>query len=110
MRLHIGINGKVTDVQDIPERPVPTDFCHEAFRKAVREALTGWRYVPAYRVRRVASDPPSRPVTTFGREGDVTAVRDANPASHTERMPLGVDLDYEFEFQVVNGIGAVRAK
>jgi outer membrane biosynthesis protein TonB len=91
VRVHVGIDGRVSDVRRIPGRVVAGDACHGMLETAVRQALAGWQFVPAYRIRRLAAETP-------GQEPTV------------ERVPLGLDLDYEFVFTVVDGKGSVRSK
>jgi outer membrane biosynthesis protein TonB len=91
VRVHVGIDGRVSEVQRIPEREVADTACYGQFEAAVRAALGTWQFVPAYRVRRLPAERP-------GSEPTV------------EREPLGLDLDYEFMFTVVDGKGTVRSK
>jgi hypothetical protein len=91
VRVHVGIDGRVSAIQRIPVRPVPGDACHGELETAVRQILGTWQFVPAYRVRKPAAETP----------GNETA---------TAWEPLGLDLDYEFVFAVVDGKGAVRSK
>lgn len=80
VRVHVGVDGKVSAQQEVPGRPVAADECHNAFREAVRVAVGKWTYVPAMRVGPV------------------------------ERTPIGLDLDYEFAFEVIGGKGVVRTR
>jgi hypothetical protein len=91
VRVHVGIDGRVSDIQGIPGRPVQDDACHRAFEGSVRQALGAWGFVPAYRVRSVPAD---------GAGGE----------PRIERVPLGLDVDYEFLFAVVDGKGTVRPR
>ena len=67
------------------------DVCFRMFEESVRHALDAWRFVPAYLIRNTPADDP-------GKEPTV------------ERVPLGLDVDYEFVFTVVDGKGAVRSR
>jgi hypothetical protein len=91
VRVHVGIDGRVAEIRRIPGRMVAFDACYGAMETAVQQAVVAWRFVPAYRVRRLPAGTPS---------GEPTV----------ERVPLGLDLDYEFLFSVVGGKGTVRSK
>jgi outer membrane biosynthesis protein TonB len=91
VRVHIGIDGRVSEIRPIPGRGVASDACHREFEAEVRRVVGTWEFLPAYRVRRRAAEAP-------GAEPTV------------EREPLGLDLDYEFSFTVVEGMGTVRSR
>jgi outer membrane biosynthesis protein TonB len=87
VRVHVGIDGRVSQTQPVPGRPVPDDPCHRAFQESVRRALAEWRFVPAYRIHRIPAPAVNEP--------------------SVERVPLGLDVDYEFRFAIVDGKGSV---
>jgi hypothetical protein len=91
VRIHVGIDGRVSDVRRIPGRSVMEDSCQRAFEDSVGRAVATWRFIPAYQLRAVPS-----------------AVPGGEPA--VERVPLSLDVDYEFLFSVVEGRGTVRAR
>jgi len=91
MRIHVGIDGRVSDIRPIPGRSVPEDACYQEFWAAASASVAKWTFVPAYRVRTIPSEVPG---------GEPTV----------ERTPVGLDLDYEFMFGVVNGKGTVNSK
>ncbi len=91
VRVHVGIDGRVSAIGPIPGRAAAGDACNREFESAVRRAISGWEFVPAYRVRRLAAQTP-------GAEPTV------------ERVPLGLDVDYEFVFTIVDGKGAVQSR
>ena len=91
VRVHVGIDGRVSEIRRIPGRVVAGDACYGEFETAVRQTLGAWQFVPAYRVRRPAAE-------TSGNE------------TGAAWEPLGLDLDYEFVFAVVDGKGTVRSK
>jgi hypothetical protein len=90
VRVHIGIDGRVSEVGPIPGRAPAGDACDKEFESAVREAVSRWEFVPAYRVRRVAETPGAEPTV--------------------ERVPLGLDVDFEFAFTIVDGKGTVEPR
>jgi len=91
VRLHNGIDGRVSATGPIPGRPPAGDACGRELQSAVKRAVGGWEFVPAYQVRRVAAATPG-----------------AEPL--VERVPLGVDVDFEFVFTVVDGRGRVESR
>jgi outer membrane biosynthesis protein TonB len=91
LRVHVGIDGRVSEIGPGPGRAAADDACGKEFEKAVREAVGSWEFVPAYRVRRVPAEAPG-----------------AEPI--VERVALGVDLDFEFVFTIVGGKGAVESR
>jgi outer membrane biosynthesis protein TonB len=91
VRVHVGIDGRVSEILRIPGRAVSDDACHNVFEDSVRRALGAWGFIPAYRIRQVPAEGP-------GKEPAV------------ERVPLGLDVDYEFVFTVVDGKGTVRSR
>ena len=91
VRAHVGIDGRVSDIQRIPDRGVGEGACYRAFEEAVRRALGTWRFNPAYQIRTVPAAAPG---------GEPTI----------ERVPLGLDVDYEFVFAIVDGKGTARSK
>jgi hypothetical protein len=94
VRVDVGADGNVIGQRDIPERPLPGDNCHVAFRAAVQSVVSGWKFAPSYRV---AGTP--RP-TSDGRPG----------FTRWEQTPIAVYLDFEFFFEVVGGKGVVRER
>ena len=90
VRVHIGVDGRVSEVGPIPGRATGGDACDEEFETAVRGAVSSWEFVPAYRVRRVAETPGAEPTV--------------------ERVPLGLDVDFEFVFTIVDGKGTVEPR
>jgi hypothetical protein len=91
VRLHVAMDGSVWDVSRIPGRDIVEDTCFRELEAAVRKTVMSWRYVPAYRVRRISAEGPGQ-------------------AARVERTPLALSLDYEFQFRVVNGRGEVRPR
>lgn len=94
VRVYVGPGGNVTGQRDIPERPLPSDGCHVAFRAAVQAAVNEWRFAPAYRLK---------PVPGPERDGQPGLTR-------WEQTPIAVYLDFEFLFEVVGGKGVVRSR
>jgi outer membrane biosynthesis protein TonB len=88
VRVHIGAEGRVLDQTPIPDRPMPTDACHVAFREAVRKAVGRWTFFPA--MRRTCRQVP-----------------DAAP--DCSEVPVRIFVDIEFTFEVVQGKGIVRS-
>jgi hypothetical protein len=96
VRLVIGADGNVSRQQDVPGRPLGADPCLVAFRAAVQTAVSGWRFSPAFRLRRVPGP---------DRDGD------GRPDfERWEQTPIAVYVDYEFLFEVVAGKGVVRSR
>jgi len=94
VRVYLGADGNVTGQRDIPERPLPGDSCHLAFRAAVQTAVNAWKFSPSYRMTQVR-----------GPE------RDGQPGpTRWEQTPIAIYLDFEFFFEVVAGKGIVRSK
>ena len=91
IRIHVGIDGRVSDIRLIPGRSVSEDACFKEFWAAVSASVSKWTFIPAYRVRTV-------PSKVLGEEPTV------------ERTALGLDLDYEFTFDIANGKGTVSSK
>ena len=91
IRIHVGIDGRVSDIRPIPGRSVAEDACYREFWAAASASVAKWTFVPAYRVRTIPSEAPG---------GEPTV----------ERTPVGLDLDYEFMFGIVNGKGTVSSK
>jgi hypothetical protein len=94
VRVYVGPDGNVTSQRDIPERPLPSDGCHMAFRAAVQGAVNDWKFAPAYRMK---------PVPGPAREGQPGLTR-------WEQTPIAVYLDFEFFFELVGGKGVVRSR
>ncbi len=65
--------------------------------------------MPANRVRRSQSS-PTTPVLSFGREMQVTGMKETSGDAQTEATAIGLDLDYEFLFRVVDGKGTVAPR
>ncbi len=94
VRVYLAVDGNVTGQRDIPERPLPSDSCHLAFRAAVQAAVNAWKFSPSYRM--TAARGPER---------------DGQPGlTRWEQTPLAIYLDFEFFFEVVAGKGIVRSK
>jgi hypothetical protein len=94
VRVDVGATGNVTDQRDIPERPLPSDGCHMAFRAAVQSVVKDWKFAPSYRMTPVP-----------GPE------RDGQPGIPSwSQTPIAVYLDFEFSFEVVGGKGVVRSR
>jgi outer membrane biosynthesis protein TonB len=91
IRIHVGIDGRVSDIRPIPGRSIAEDACYKEFWAAVSASVAKWTFVPAYRVRTIPSEAPG---------GEPTV----------ERTPMGLDLDYEFMFTIVNGKATVSSK
>jgi hypothetical protein len=91
VRVHIGVDGRVSETGPVPGRTSSGDACVKEFEDAVRRAVGRWEFVPAYQVRRAAAETP-------GAEPTV------------ERVPIGVDVDFEFVFSIVDGKGTVEPK
>jgi hypothetical protein len=96
VRLVIGTDGNVSSQQDVPRRPLGNDPCLVAFRAAVQTAVSGWRFSPAFRLRRVPGP---------DRDGDGRPDFD-----RWDQTPIVVYVDYEFLFEVVEGKGVVRSR
>jgi len=94
VRVHVDASGKVTSQRDIPDRPLPSDGCHIAFRAAVQGVVNDWRFAPSYRVT------PSRGPEVDGQPG----------ITSWTQTPIAVYLDFEFFFEVVGGKGVVRPR
>jgi hypothetical protein len=94
VRVFVGPDGNVTSQRDIPERPLPGDTCHLAFRAAVQGAIDDWKFAPAYRMKAVPGP-----------------ARDGQPGlTAWEQTPIAIYLDFEFTFAVVAGQGVVRSR
>jgi hypothetical protein len=89
-RLYVGADGNVTGQGDVPDRPVPAGPCFVAFQAAVQTAVKEWRFAPAFRMERVASDD--------------------TPVPKWKQTAIAVYVDYEFKFEVSGGKGVVRAR
>ena len=94
VRVYVGPEGNVTQQRDIPERPLPSDGCHLAFRAAVQGVVNDWKFAPAYRMK---------PVPGPERDGQPGIPR-------WEQTPIAIYLDFEFFFEVVGGKGIVRTR
>lgn len=97
VRIHIGTDGNVAAQRDVPERPLPNDPCHVAFRAAVQSAVQGWRFAPAFRQRKT----PGPDIDKDGRPDFDRWVQEG---------PVAIYLDFEFLFRVVGGKGEVRTR
>jgi outer membrane biosynthesis protein TonB len=95
VRVYLGADGNVTAQRDVPERPLPSDSCHVAFRAAVQGAVKDWRFAPAFRLTPVPGRDPGD-----GRP----------PLVRWEQSPIAVYLDFEFSFEIVQGKGVVRGR
>jgi hypothetical protein len=93
VRVHIGADGNVAHQRDIPDRPLPDDPCHVAFRAAVQSAIASWKFSPAFRQRKVPHD-------------------DGGPGRlpRWEQTPVEIYVDFEFLFRVEQGKGVVLSK
>lgn len=93
VRVYVGPDGNVVAQRDVPDRPLPPDQCHMAFRAAVQSAVTTWKFAPAFRQKPVPGHDRNRP--------DLT---------RWEQTPVMIYLDFEFSFAVVEGKGVVRTR
>lgn len=96
VRVHVGTDGNVAAIRDVPGRPAATDDCHLAFQAAVKEAVAAWRFAPAFR----QTPTPGPDVDGDGRP-DLT---------RWEQVAVPIYLDFEFLFTVVDGRGEVRSR
>lgn len=96
VRVHVGTDGNVAAIRNVPGRPIATDDCHAAFQGAVKEAVAAWRFAPAFR----QTPSPGPDVDGDGRP-DLT---------RWEQVAVPIYLDFEFLFTVVDGRGEVRAR
>lgn len=96
VRVFVGPDGNVAAQRDVPDRPLPTDPCHMAFRAAVQATVAGWKFAPAFRQRAE----PGPDVDGDGRPD----------FSRWQQTPVTIYLDLEFSFAVVEGKGVVRAR
>lgn len=94
VRIYVGADGNVTNQRDIPERPLPSDGCHLAFRAAVQSAVSQWKFAPAYRMTAVPG---------LERDGQAGITR-------WNQSPIAIYLDFEFFFEVVEGRGVVHSR
>jgi hypothetical protein len=92
VRVYVGTDGNVSDQRDIPDRPLPNDDCHMAFRAAVQSTVKDWKFAPAFRQKPLPGPDPRAPIV------------------HWEQSPVAIYLDFEFSFEVVGGKGVVRAR
>lgn len=92
VRVYIGTDGNVAAQRDIPDRPLPADECHMAFRAAVQGVVDDWRFAPAFRQTPVPGPDPRAPIMRW------------------KQTPITIYLDFEFSFQVVQGKGVVRTR
>jgi hypothetical protein len=96
VRVFIGVDGNVANQRDVPDRPLPDDACHVAFRAAVQAAVAAWRFAPAFRLT---------PQPGPDRDGD------GRPDfTGWKQTPIMIYLDYEFLFKVVEGKGVVQSR
>jgi hypothetical protein len=93
VRVHLGTDGNVAAQRDVPDRPLPPDECHMAFRAAVQSAINGWKFAPAFRQTPILG--PDR------GDGRPLVVR-------WHQTPIAIYLDFEFSFHVIDGKGVVR--
>lgn len=94
VRIHLNSEGNVAAQRDVPDRPLPADDCHMAFRAAIQSKVNTWRFAPAFRqtpVREPGADPRA-------------------PVLRWKQEPIAVYLDFEFTFAVVAGRGVVRTR
>jgi hypothetical protein len=94
VRVHVSSEGNVSAQRDVPDRPLPADECHMAFRAAIQTAVNSWRFAPAFR---------QTPIV------DPAADRRA-PVLRWKQEAIAVYLDFEFSFEVVAGKGVVRSR
>jgi TonB-like protein len=96
VRVHIGPDGNVSAVRTIPENPVADDQCHSAFWVAVYEAVSVWKFAPAFR-----QTPIPGPDDDGDGRPDIT---------RWKQEAVAIYVDFEFLFSVVNGVGEVRSR
>ncbi len=94
VRVHVNTEGNVSAQRDVPDRPLPADECHMAFRAAIQTAVNTWRFAPAFRQTPIV-DPAADPRV---------------PVLRWKQEAIAVYLDFEFSFEVVAGKGVVRAR
>jgi len=95
VRVYIGVDGNVSAQRDVPDRPLPNDQCHMAFRAAVQSAVRDWKFAPAF---------VQKPLPGLVLADGKTVI----PQWESNAIPIYVDL--EFSFEVVEGKGVVRSR
>jgi outer membrane biosynthesis protein TonB len=94
VRVHIGTDGNVSAVRSIPNHPIADDQCHSAFWVAVYNAVSTWKFAPAFR-----QTPYPGPDVDGDGKSDVM---------RWKQEAVAIYVDFEFMFRVVDGKGEVR--